>query len=227
VEPQCERPQAQTFNASPPKVLVPFQNTGDIAKPVELNVKDADNLSSSHLPAAEVVPSDGNDYPWALNDPEKLPILHIPGEVWRPEGTSMWGSSAIEPVYSPLSQGTTGQDMVFPHKKRLKDLWWRSFLHLQAIHFENSENLRKLWAYELRSSESSDTEMAHAAAGRVVPLLEVAKRVLLGSSNLASIKSVESIDRLREIMKVIQGTLSFKTGALVWTFILSAAYVSA
>lgn len=174
------------------------------------------------------------------------------GGALSPDSDANSENSADEHVHVPVIEGSTGNDEQVCRTIRddlscndlYEDLWLRAFTQLQAEDHhkgrtfqastsaqapENCRSLYKAWtaAYEGApvSQGASHDLVARITATRLASNVGWARMQLLEAPTEMSRSTVRSIDRFDEILKVMQETLKFKTGAFVWTCLCSAEQV--
>lgn len=110
------------------------------------------------------------------------------------------------------------------------DLWLRGLQELHACDPNKSENISTAWS-EAHSNamlppDASMASVASITAARLEPFINEVQPRLSESLYKRSGTTTEMIDRFFEVLKVMQGTLNFKTGAFVWTCLCTLARVS-
>ncbi|KAG0645974.1 Sterol uptake control 2 [Hyphodiscus hymeniophilus] len=111
--------------------------------------------------------------------------------------------------------------------KEPNDLWLRAFAQVQAREYGSSQNILRAWAaaqtYATALTPSEDL-VARSTAEKLSFVVGKAQLQLVEVHTEVSSVTASSINKFAEILKVMQETLQFKTGAFIWTCLCSVEH---
>jgi hypothetical protein len=156
------------------------------------------------------------------------PKRGAPGAMNDPIDMSLHSISTLHASYENASVNAATHTREETSSTQPKQLWWRAYFQLQQEDHANSTRIASAWikASNISSIKTGtpDDKVAQLLSGMLVKSLKSIRQHPLAVAANNSFNLV-AIDRILQVLKVMQDTLKFNPGGFVWACLCSITCV--